>query len=136
MAGYVDNLDVSTPPVQKVTQLRKIQDAWARLALTKTSSYSLTNVNAGHFQLSGGVLIRTDLDRKLGDVTHFSSMHDHHSERKWSIKEATPERGIRDFSMDASNDLLVLLEDWDLAEYVCSHFVDKAHSDRFLPLQA
>ncbi|KIK52146.1 hypothetical protein GYMLUDRAFT_180465 [Collybiopsis luxurians FD-317 M1] len=91
---------------EKLELLRNQQERWTELRWSKDIRYPM--ITAGLWELFGNVLAQNSLDRSLTFVQLPSAYRDI-PERQWTVRPEKP-AVFRDFGMDPSQDLLVLIE--------------------------
>lgn len=94
-------------PAERLEQLIQHQKAWDSLSWTK--DYTVPMLRGGAWELFGNVLAQND---KLGCITfrQLPSQHRGIEETVWKIGPGLVDFQIRDFGIDPSQDLLVLVE--------------------------
>lgn len=90
----------------RLDRLLKYQKAWYSLEWTGDKTIAMTR---GYiWELAGGVLAQTTLNKRSLIFTQLPSTLKDIQEEKWTVDISTFD--VRDFTMDRSQDLLVLVE--------------------------
>ncbi|KAJ3875709.1 hypothetical protein F5051DRAFT_413564 [Lentinula edodes] len=106
VAEREDGLSCSLSAMEKLELLRNQQARWDKLEWSSQTRYPMKD--AGLWELFGNVLAQNNPDGSFVFV-QLPSVHRNIPEREWKVKPTTP-RFVRDFGMDPSQDLLVLIE--------------------------
>ncbi|KAJ4490426.1 hypothetical protein J3R30DRAFT_3278775 [Lentinula aciculospora] len=106
IAEQEDGTSCSLSAMEKLDLLRNQQARWVELKWSSQKRYPLNT--AGLWELFGNVLAQNTLDGSFVFV-QLPSEYRKIPEREWRVKPNTP-RFVRDFGMDPSQDLLVLIE--------------------------
>ncbi|KAJ3746332.1 hypothetical protein DFH05DRAFT_1484752 [Lentinula detonsa] len=106
IAEQDDGTNCSLSVMEKLELLRNSQARWAELKWSSQRRYYMQG--AGLWELFGNVLAQNTSGGSF-DFVQLPSESRKIPERKWMVKPDTP-RLVRDFGMDPSQDLLVLIE--------------------------
>lgn len=127
-AGKEDNPRCILDYASRLDTLRKYQDAWRALRWTEVENIDMLQGNL--WELSGGVLAQTSRGNTEILFRQLPSRIRKIEQKTWSV--STQELHLRDFTMDPSQDLMVLIA-CSIPPYVlsCSSFNFIQHLSRY-----
>ncbi|KAF9078284.1 hypothetical protein BDP27DRAFT_1280739 [Rhodocollybia butyracea] len=107
VSGQQDGVSSKLPVTEKLTLLRNRQSCWNVLKWSSQTQYPMQNHGGGLWELFGDVLAQHRHDKSFIFV-QLPGYHRGIPERQWVVKPEVPD--VRDFTMEPSQDLLVILE--------------------------